>query len=368
MDHKTAPDRKYLLALAAFPKFGPVRLEKVKKAFPDWQTAFRASAQDLAAAGIDAKIAQEFAAARAALDPDALMAAAARENITIVVKGEPGYPKLLSEIYDPPALLYCRGPLREKDELGLAVVGTRKHTDYGRQAAERIVRGLVENGLTIISGLAHGIDTIAHRTALEERGRTIAVLGSGLDRRSVYPAANRYLADRIAQSGGLVVSEFPLGTPPLKHHFPRRNRIIAGLALGTVVIEAAEKSGALITARAALEENREVFALPGSIFSPVSAGPNALIKEGAKAIASANDIIEALDLKAATSYIENKNILPGTPAEELVHARLSHEAVHIDELIRLTGLPAGAVLSTLTVMEMKGLVKNLGNMQYVRAR
>jgi DNA processing protein len=364
----TETEQKYLMALAAFPKFGPVRLSKIKKALISWETAFSAPVRALTAAGLEENIAAEYAAFRTGLNPDKMLAAARQEGISLIMGGEPGYPRLLGEIYDPPLLLYARGCLAEKDEFSLAVVGTRKFTSYGRQATEHLVRGLVEQGLTIVSGLAYGIDTIAHEAALAAGGRTIGVLGCGLDRQSFYPAANRRLADRIVASGGAVLTEFPPGTPPLRHHFPRRNRIIAGLSLGTLVIEAAEKSGALITAHSALEQNREVFALPGSVFSPVSAGPNGLLKEGARPVTAAADIIAALDREKISACVENKKVIPESPAEAEILERLTHEPVHIDELIRQTALDTGLISSTLIIMEMKGLVRNLGNMQYVLAR
>jgi len=247
----------------------------------------------------------------------------------------------------------------------LAVVGSRKFSSYGKMAAEKIIGILSQNNLTITSGLALGIDAIAHLTALEAGGRTIAVLGSGLDKENIYPSANRYLADKIISSGGTIISEFPIGTPPLKHNFPQRNRLIAGISIGTLVIEADEKSGALITARYALEQNREVFAVPGSIFSNQSRGTNKLIKQGAIPITAAEDIIEALNLAQATGPIDKKNIVPQTPEEEKIFLQLSHEPMHIDELMRLTKLDTSKINSTLTIMEMKGLVKNLGGMQYV---
>ncbi|MFH1979845.1 MAG: DNA-processing protein DprA, partial [Patescibacteria group bacterium] len=184
----------------------------------------------------------------------------------------------------------------------------------------------------------------------------------------IYPSVNRYLADKIIDSGGAIISEFPPGTLPLKYNFPQRNRIISGLSLGTLVIEAGEKSGALITAFCSLEQNREVFALPGSIYSPGSYGPNKLIKQGANAIVNANDIIETLNLTQATAYIQNKKIIPESKEEEKIIALLSHEPVYIDSIIQSTNMPASTVNSALTVMEMKGMIKNLGGMQYVLAR
>ncbi|MEA3463720.1 MAG: DNA-processing protein DprA [Patescibacteria group bacterium] len=359
---------KYLIALTHFPKFGPVRLKKIKKHFPDMKSAFNASSSELTRAGIEIKIADEFTAARVNINPDQLLERLNQENVNVITIENKDYPKLLSEIYDPPQLLYYKGQLETQDEFALAVVGSRKYTNYGKQVAEQIVKDLARGNLTIVSGLALGIDSISHQAALEVNGRTVAVLGSGLDRQNIYPSANRYLADKIIANNGAVISEFPLGTPPLKHHFPQRNRIISGLSLGALVIEAGEKSGALITTSHALEQNREVFAIPGSVYSAASAGPNKLIKLGAKAITQAQDIIEALDLVQVSTYIDNKKIIPESVEEEKIFKQLTNEPMHVNELIHLTKLDTAKINSTLTIMEMKGMIKNLGGMQYVLAR
>lgn len=359
---------KYLIALSCFPKFGPARMRRIKKYFPDWETAFLSETQELIKSGLEENIANEFKIFRLSQNPEKIIAELERENVWVMPLTDEIYPASLKEIYNPPPLLYCRGKIKEEDKLSLAIVGTRKFTSYGRQAAEQIAAGLALNKLTVVSGLAMGIDALAHEAALRNSGRTIAVLGSGLDKRSIYPSANRYLAEKITAAEGAVISEFPLGTPPLRHHFPQRNRLISGLSLGTLVIEAGEKSGALITAKFALEQNREVFAVPGSIYSPASLGPNNLIKEGARAVLKVEDILETLDLKSITNYIDNKKIIPATAEEEKILACLSFEPLHIDEIIRQSGLPPSATGSTLTLMEMKGMAKNLGGMKYVLTR
>lgn len=361
-------DFKYFIALTHFPKFGPARLKKLKRCFPDLGNSFRASQRELTQAGIEENIAHEFIAARTAINPDKILEQLDKENIKVITIDNSNYPKLLSKIYDPPQLLYYKGELSKQDEFSLAIVGTRKYTNYGQQAVDKIAKDLALSNITVVSGLALGIDALAHRAALDINGRTVAVLGSGLDTQNIYPSANRYLADKIIASGGAVISEFPIGTPPLRHHFPQRNRIISGLALGVLVIEAGEKSGALITAYHALEQNREVFAVPGTIFSSTSQGTNKLIKQGGQLVASANDIMEALDLIQITSYIDSKQIMPETKEEELVLAHLTHEPAHIDELVRETKLDTATINSTLTIMEMKGMIKNLGGMQYVLTR
>lgn len=359
---------KFLVALGHFPKFGPARLKRIKAGFTSFEEAFLSTVGSLVQAGIEEKIAQEFVIWRTKINPDEIAEKMERENIQAVTPDDIQYPKLLKEIFDPPQLLYYKGNLSPANEFCLAVVGSRKFSSYGKQVAQKLVNELAKNNLTIVSGLALGIDTLAHMTAIEASGDTVAILGSGLDKQNIYPAQNRYLADKIISSGGAVVSEFPLGTPPLKHNFPQRNRIISGVSLATLVIEAGEKSGSLITASHALEQNREVFAVPGSIFSPYSTGPNQLIKLGAKVIRSAEDIIETLNLSQVTAYIENKKIVSDSEEEKIILSALGYEPIHIDEIIRLTKLDTSIINSTLVIMEMKGLIRNLGGMQYVIAR
>lgn len=359
---------KYLVALAHFPKFGPKRLQKIKKYFSSFKEAFGSSVRQLTEAGIEENISQEFTAARPDINPDEIREKMEKEKIEVIAIDDELYPPLLKEIYSPPQLIFFKGRLRKRDEFNLAVVGSRKYTTYGKMAALEIVDGLARNNLTIVSGLALGIDALAHEACLKAGGRTMAVLGSGLDKQNIYPSHNRYLAEKIADSDGAVISEFPIGMPPLRHNFPQRNRIISGVSLGVLVIEAGQKSGALITAQFALEQNREVFAVPGSIFSSASAGANELIKKGGRPVTTAADIIETLNLTQITAHIENKKIIPETPEEKIILEHLSKEPIHINDLVRSSKLDTKIINSTLTIMEMKGMVKNLGNMQYVLAR
>ena len=361
-------DLKYWLALSQFYKFGPAKFKRLKNYFPNIEAAYKASLKDYLRAGIEEKVAEEFMIFKHQIEPDKLLENLYKEKLRAITIEDPAYPKLIKQIYDPPFILYYRGSPEAFDGYLLAVVGARKYSAYGAQVTEKLTKELAFNKLTIVSGLALGIDTLAHSAAIEARGKTIAVLGSGLDQKNIYPSQNRYLADKIQAHGGLILSEYPIGTMPLKHHFPQRNRIISGLSSATLVIEAGEKSGALITAFHALEQNREVFAVPGSIYSGVSEGTNRLIAMGAKLVAGAKDIIETLNLAEAAAYIENKKIIPDTDEEKLILTRLSYEPVHIDELKQLTKLDTSIINSTLTIMEMKGMVKNLGNMQYVLAR
>lgn len=253
-----------------------------------------------------------------------------------------------------------------EDERSVAVVGTRRATAYGREAAHTLTRDLARSGVTIVSGLARGIDATAHRAALESEGRTIAVFGSGPD--IIYPAEHKKLA-RDIEAAGALLSEHPLGTKPDARHFPRRNRLISGMTLGTLVVEAGEISGALLTVRQALEQNREVFCVPGSIFSPVSQGTNALIQEGAKLVMNYKDILEELNLTVVTHQIEMRGIIHAQDEYETVLLdHLTHEPAHIDEIRRRTSLPITVVSSTLAMMELKGLIKQVGGMHYIRIR
>jgi DNA processing protein len=288
-----------------------------------------------------------------------------RYEVKLLTYHDSNYPSRLKEIYDYPPLLYVRGSLLPQDEWCLAVVGTRRATVYGRQVTEEIVTDLAQSKITIVSGLAKGIDSVAHQAALAAGGRSIAVFASGLD--IVYPADNADLARSIMQQGALL-SEYPLGTRPRAENFPRRNRIMSGLSLGVLVAEADETSGAIITARMALEQNREVFAIPGSILSPASRGTNHLIQEGAKLVRDYTDILEELNLMNVARQIEMKELLPATETESLLLKHLSAEPTHVDEVCRSSGLPIATVSSTLAMMELKGLVKQLGPMSYVLAR
>jgi DNA processing protein len=286
--------------------------------------------------------------------------------MSILNLNHPKYPKILKEIYNPPKVLYFLGNPDILEGINLAVVGTRKPTTYGRQTVFEIVSGLVQNGITIVSGLALGIDALAHQACLETGGKTIAVLGSGLD--MIYPNANYFLAQKILKNNGCIISEYPEGTEPQKYHFPQRNRIISGLSLGTLIVEAPLDSGALITGKYALDQNREVFAIPGSIYSENSAGPNNLIKMGAKAVTEAKDILETLNIQMVENFMANQKIIADSREEEILLKFLSKEPQHIDKIIEESKLKPSIVNSTLTLMEMKGKVKNLGGMNYVLGR
>lgn len=360
------PDLQYWLAFLKLPKIGPVRLRKILKYFGSLKIAWMSEAIDFIAAGLEEDVVLEMLAKKQEINPEQLLEQMKPENIQAVTLEDEFYPKLLREIYNPPPVIFYKGVWNlEADEFALAVVGTRKYSSYGFRVTPEITKELANKGLVIISGLALGIDSLAHEATLEVKGRTIAVLGSGLDSKNIYPSFNKYLSAKIVDNGGLLVSEYAPGTEPLRSNFPQRNRIIAGLSLGVLVVEAPESSGALLTARFALEQNREVFAIPGSIYSPNSLGPNNLISMGAKLVTSAEDILEALNLNLVKEFVVTKKIAPDSLEEAKVLENLSVEPIHVDELKRLTKLDTALLNSTLTLMEMKGRVRNLGAMMYV---
>jgi len=285
-----------------------------------------------------------------------------RRGIQVMTLADTKYPKLLAEIYDPPPVLYYQGNLPQNDLL--AVVGSRKATRYGKVATGNLVPELSRAGLGIVSGLARGIDSFAHQACLDANGYTIAVLGNGVD--VYYPSVNRDLQRSIAKGGGCVLSEFPPGTRPQAHHFPRRNRIISGLAQGLLVVEAGLKSGAMISVSFALEQGRDVFAVPGNIDSPQSAGTNHLIRLGAKPALSVTDILEeyGLDLPLARSHAAASDAL--SPDEAEIMASVDQGAT-VDELCYRLNLPGRVVLARLVALELKGLVQRLPGQKYIRS-
>jgi DNA processing protein len=328
--------------------------------------AWQANEHELQKIGLDRRAIQTFAETRREVDLAAALARVERAGISLLTWEMPAYPSYLREIPNPPPLLYYQGELREQDQWAVALVGTRRLTSYGRQVTQDLVAGLVQNNITIVSGLARGIDAIAHKTAVELGGRTLAVLGSGLD--CIYPAENRTLAQEIRQGHGAIISEYGLGVQPEAKNFPPRNRIISGLSLGVIIVEAGERSGALITTNFALEQNREVFAVPGNINSPASKGPNRLIQEGAKLVMQVEDVLEELNLRMVVERTAVQMVLPETAEEVALYTHLSAQPVHIDELSRATGLPSALVSSTLTLMELKGMVQQVGGMNYILLR
>lgn len=356
---------KFWLGFNQINTIGPIRLEKMLKTFGSLSRAWQADFPTLIQEGFPAKIAQDIIDQKKNINPDNELEKLERSGADIITILDDDYPKILMEIYAPPPLLYYLGNICNYD-FSLAVVGSRKTTEYGRMATINLVSQLAANGLTIVSGLALGVDTLAHQTALECRAKTIAVLGSGINQ--IYPSTNRKLAEKIIEQNGLIVSEFPLNTPPLKFNFPRRNRIISGLSLGTLVTEAKENSGALITARYALEQNREIFAVPGDIFQKNCQGPNNLIQMGAKLVTKATDILEVLNLTQIQEKITVQNIIPATEMEKKILEIISREPIHVDKIVQYARLNISAVNATLTIMEMKGMIKHLGEQRYIKSR
>ena len=321
---------------------------------------------ELKAAGIDDRSAHAVVSGRAKISPDGEMEKLERAGVSGMNWHDPMYPPRLKEIHDPPPVLYLRGEILPSDERSVAVVGTRKGSAYGKEAARVLAGDLAQSGVTIISGLARGIDAVAHRAALDAGGRTLAVFGNGLD--IIYPLEHRTLAYEIEKAGALL-SEYPLGTRPKANHFPMRNRVMSGMSLGTLVVEAGETSGALITVRWALEQDREVFCVPGSIFSPAGQGTNGLIQQGAKLVLNYKDVLDELNLTAVSQQLEMRGIMePQDETESLLLSYVTHEPIHIDDIQRQTRLPITAVSSTLAMMELRGIIKQVGSMHYIRGR
>jgi len=358
-------DIKYWVGFSFIPSIGRVRLNQLDTYFGNLEDAWNAGSSELLQAGLDKNVVRAIVSWRPRVALDTEMEKLEQQGVQVLTWRDSGYPSRLKEVHDYPPVLYVRGTLLPEDEWCLAVVGTRRATAYGRQVTEEIVADLAGSRITIVSGLARGIDSIAHRSAINAGGRSIAVFACGLD--YIYPGENVELARRMVEQGA-IVSEHPLGTRPKPEYFPRRNRIISGISLGVLVVEAGVTSGALITANMAVEQNREVLAVPGSILSPASQGPNRLIQEGAKLVRDYRDILEELNLGAVAQQMEMKEILPETDTESLLIKQLSAEPAHVDEVCHSSGLPVSIVSSTLAMMELKGLVRTVGSMKYVLAR
>ena len=357
-------DIKYWVALSGVSLLGTVRFRRLEAHFGDLRHAWEASPAELKAAGIENGPARGILAARDTISPEAEQEKLERASVRPINWNNPEYPWRLKEIHDPPPVLYVKGTLLPEDERAVAVVGTRGPTAYGREAASVLAADLARNGITIVSGLARGIDGIAHRATLDAGGRTIAVVANGLD--IVYPSEHAGLSRR-AEEQGAVVSEYPLGVRPNPRSFPRRNRLISGMSLGTLVIEAPETSGATWTVQHALEQDREVFCVPGSIFSPTSKFTNRMIQQGAKLVSTYQDVLEELNLNVVSQQIELPlNIGTEDEDETDLLQYLNDQPLHIDDIRSSASLPIAAVSSMLSMLEIKGKVKQVGCMHYVR--
>ena len=358
-------DKRYWVGFNLVKGIGAVRLQALLNAFGDLETAWKASLFDLAGAGLSPKLAERVVKMRASVDLDDFVAKAEAAGIRILTWRDDEYPSHLKEIDQPPPVLYLRGNITAEDDWSVAIVGTRAVTPYGRQVTEELATVLAHNGVTIVSGLARGVDAVAHSAAIKAGGRTLAVLGSGVDR--IYPPENRPMAEKI-WARGAVVSDYAPGTPPESANFPPRNRIISGLSMAVVVIEAGDTSGALITAEFAAEQGRDVFAIPGNIYAPQSKGTNRLLRNGAKTLLTPQDVLEALDLTRNVERREIRKVLPADTTEATLLDMLGAEPVHVDEIRNRAGLPIEKVSSALTMMELKGMVRQVGGMNYVAVR
>jgi DNA processing protein len=357
--------RRYWVAWNLVKGIGAVRFRTLLSAFGDAQSAWQASPEALREAGLGEKVTGNVAKMRTQISLDKVWEKLEAGNIQVLTWDDEAYPRRLKEIDQPPPVLYLRGNLLPEDEWAVAIVGTRRVTAYGRQVAEEMASGLARNGVTVISGLARGVDSIAHQAAIDAGGRTIAVLGTGVDQ--IYPPENRRLAEQILQQGALV-SDYPLGTPPDGINFPPRNRIISGLSLAVVIVEAGLTSGALITASFAAEQGRDVFAVPGNITAAQSQGTNRLIQDGATPLLNPQQVLEALNLTMVSEHRSARQVLPTDPIEKQVYQVLGAEPLHVDEIRMRTDMPIAQVSATLALMELKGMVRQVGGMNYVAVR
>jgi DNA processing protein len=355
-------DRLYWVGFNLIKGIGAVRFKALLDYFGNAKTAWDASPADLAASGLGAKIIDRFLDIRSTLDLKKYWDQVQKQQIEVLTWQDPAYPSHLKEIEQPPPVLYFRGTITDEDLWAVAVVGTRQVTAYGRQVTEELAATLAHNGVTIISGLARGIDAIAHSAAIKAGGRTLAILGSGVDK--IYPPEHRQMAEKIMAQGALI-SDYSPGTPPESTNFPPRNRIISGLSMAVVVVEAGETSGALITAEFAADQGREVFAVPGNILAPQSKGCNRLIANGARPLLNAEDVLEALDLTRNIERREVRKVVPSDATEAMLLELLSQEPLHVDDIRAQSGLPIEKVSAALTMMELKGMVRQVGGMNYV---
>ncbi len=358
-------DKRYWVGFNLVKGIGAVRLQALRNHFGDLSIAWQAPLDALQAAGLGPKLAERVIKIRASLNLEKYMSRLGAQGIQILTWDDELYPRRLKEIDQPPPVLYMRGELKPEDFWSVAIVGTRRVSAYGRQVADELAMFLANHGITVISGLARGVDAIAHQAALKGGGRTIAVLGCGVDR--IYPPENTHLAEKMITSGA-ILSDYAPGTPPDASNFPPRNRIISGLSMATVVVEAGQTSGALITAQFAADQGREVFAVPGNILAPQSKGTNKLIADGAHPLLSVQDLLDVLDLRRVTEQRQVQKILPGNETEKKLLSVLTHEPLHMDDIRNLTGLPIERVSATLVMMELKGLVRQVGGMNYVAVR
>lgn len=356
----------YLVALHSIDGLGPVRLKKVIEYFEDPKTAWDAGSKEFLSLGIPRNVVSLFLEKRNTLNPEKYFQQISDSGIKIVSVFDKTYPKNLLQIYDPPTILYYKGSLDSINNRAIGVVGTRKITGYGKTVTEKFATELSQAGFVIVSGLARGVDTVSHWAAINAKGQTIACLGGGLNK--IFPPENFNLSQKIADGFGAVITEYPPDYPSLAGNFPARNRIIAGLSLAVLVTEAAEDSGSLITANLAIENGKDVFAIPGPITSSLSQGPASLIKNGAKLVTSVEDILNELGLeKVKNDDLKNNSNLNLSDLEKIILELLVEESKHIDELVRQLKKPSFEISSALVKMEILGIVKNLGSGIYAKS-
>lgn len=358
-------DKRYWIGFNLVKGIGAVRMRALLAYFDSLEDAWNAPAEQLQEAGLSPRLAESAVNLRAKVDLEKIWNQIEKQGISVLTWDDELYPPRLKEIEQPPPVLYARGEITLDDHYAVAIVGTRRVTPYGRQIAEDLAAFLAGQGITVVSGLARGVDAVAHSAALKAGGRTIAVLGSGVDK--IYPPEHLQIAEKMMKQGA-VVSDYAVGTPPESANFPPRNRIIAGLSLAVVLVEAGEASGALITADFATEQGREVFAVPGSIHSPASRGTNRLIRSGARPLVAVDEVLEALNLDVVARQEAVSESLPEDPTEARLLQLLGGEPLHIDELRARCGLPAAEVGASLAMLELKGRARQVGGMQYVRVR
>lgn len=363
LDAKTnATEQAFLVALSQVTHIGPVRLGRLRDRFGTLELAWRAEERDLLGV-LDERTCRAVLMARSTIDPARELDRIAETGAHVVTVLDDDYPRILREIPGPPPVVYFRGSLPAQDEPTVAMVGTRRSTSYGREATIRIAGDLAAAGVTIVSGLARGIDGFAHQAALEAGGRTIAVMASGVD--IIYPPEHRQLANRIVESGALL-SDYPPGTKPDAPNFPARNRIISGLSLATIVVEAPARSGALITVGFAADQGRDVYAVPGSILSNASEGTNKLLRQGATPLTCAADLLDDLKLSPARPMDEPaQTAFPMTDDERAIYALVTSEPQHIDELAYSAGVTISQASALMTMLELKGLVSNAGAQHFM---
>jgi len=358
-------DKKYWVGFNHVKGIGAVRIKGLLDYFGDLSIAWEAPPSALMSAGLNNKTVENFLVFKKNAILDQLYENIIRQGINIITLEDDIYPRKLKEIEQPPPVIYIRGNFSIEDEWSVAIVGTRRMSAYGKRVTEELASYLAKNNISVVSGLARGIDTVAHESANREGGRSLAVMGCGVD--IIYPPENRKLAEKLTQNGGLI-SDYAPGTPPDGVNFPPRNRIISGLSLATVVIEAGEKSGALITANFAVNQGREVFAVPGNIYSLECKGTNALIRDGARPLINPQDVLEVLHLQQIQEHRALSMAVPPDKLEYGLLQILSSDPLHVDEVSLQSGLPIQKVSATLAMMELKGMVMQLGGMSYIRLR